>query len=85
MPQNELSLYELNSLLRRVVNKSFPDRYWVRAELSEVRENLSSGHCYLEFVEKSSAGQIIAKAKGMIWSTTYRLLRERQDRLFPPE
>ena len=75
MPQNELSLYELNSLLRRVVNKSFPDRYWVRAELSEVRENLSSGHCYLEFVEKSSAGQIIAKAKGMIWSTTYRLLK----------
>ena len=75
MPNNELSLYELNGLLRQAVGECFPERYWVRAELSEVRENLSSGHCYLEFVEKSHSGQIIAKAKGIIWATTFRMLK----------
>ena len=75
MPQQEFSLYDLNRLLRRAVQASFPDRYWVRAELSEVRENASSGHCYLEFVEKSPSGQIVARAKGMIWASVYRMLK----------
>ncbi|MCP9610764.1 exodeoxyribonuclease VII large subunit [Coprobacter tertius] len=76
MERNELSLFELNILLKRAVNDSFPERYWIRAEISELHENKMSGHCYLEFIEKSpGTGQLIAKARGMIWASTYSLLK----------
>ena len=58
------SLSELLAQVRLVLADSFADSYWVRAETSDVRVNASSGHCYLEFVEKnSSTNQLIAKAR----------------------
>ena len=70
-----LSLYELNNLVRRRLEEAFPDEYWVQAELSDVRSN-ATGHCYLELIEKDARGNnLIAKARAMIWSQTYRLLR----------
>lgn len=75
MERREWSLYKLNTLLRRAIRETFPERCWVQAELSEVREN-ASGHCYLELVEKNTiSGQLVAKARGMIWNTTYRMLK----------
>ena len=72
---DSLSLLELNSLVRRGLEQCLPDEYWVRAELSEVRSN-STGHCYLEFVEKDPRNNnLVAKARGMIWNNTYHLLR----------
>ena len=70
-----LSLYELNNLVRRRLEEALPDEYWVQAELSDVRSN-ATGHCYLELIEKDARGNnLIAKARAMIWSQTYRLLR----------
>lgn len=70
-----LSLYEMNNLVKEALKTCFPQRYWIHAELSEVHENVS-GHCYLEFIEKTPrSGQIIAKARGMIWAASYRLLK----------
>ncbi|MDO4165505.1 MAG: exodeoxyribonuclease VII large subunit [Bacteroides sp.] len=70
-----LSLYELNSLVRDHLEQSLPDQYWVQAELSDVRTN-STGHCYLEFVQKDPRGNnLIAKARGTIWAGIYRLLK----------
>lgn len=70
-----LSLYELNNLVRSRLELAFPDEYWVQAELSDVRSN-ASGHCYLELIEKDARGNnLIAKARGMIWSPVYRLLK----------
>ena len=66
---------ELNALIRRSVQACFPDSYWVQAELSDVRAN-SSGHCYLEFVQKDPSGNsLVAKARGIIWSGTYFRLK----------
>lgn len=74
--REELSLQELNSRIRGAVNQAFPETYWVRAEMSDVRTNLSSGHCYLEFVEKSAlTGGVVAKARGAIWAKTFRMLK----------
>lgn len=42
---------------------------WVQAELSDVR--LSGGHCYMELVEKDTAGTTRAKLRAMIWAGTY--------------
>lgn len=70
-----LSLYELNQLVRRSLSECFPDDVWIRAELSDVRENVT-GHCYVEFVEKDSRGNnLIAKARGTIWANIFRLLK----------
>ncbi len=70
-----LSLYELNNLVRHRMEDAFVDEYWVQAELSDVRSN-ATGHCYLELVEKDErGGSLIARARAMIWSSVYRLLR----------
>lgn len=75
MEEHSLSLYELNALVKRSINTCMPDTYWVQAELSDVRSNYS-GHCYLEFVQKEPRGNnLIAKARGAIWSNVYRLLK----------
>ncbi len=75
MVMQDISLYELNSLIKRTLNEGLSERYWVSAEISEAREN-HSGHCYLEFAEKDlRSGQIIAKAKGVIWASTFLMLK----------
>ena len=75
MEQQALSLYELNGLIKRSIRSCMPDTYWVQAELSDVRSNYS-GHCYLEFVQKDAKGNnLIAKARGTIWSNIYKMLK----------
>lgn len=70
-----LSLYELNNLVRGVIADTFSQRFWIRAEMSDVRCN-QNGHCYLEFIEKDSNNKtIIAKARGSIWSNVFRMLK----------
>lgn len=67
-----LSLLELNNTIKQVLDKQLESSYWVLAEISEIRLN-PKGHCYLELVEKEGTS-ISAKAKGTIWSYTYRNL-----------
>lgn len=70
-----LSLYELNNLVRGVIADTFSQRFWIRAEMSDVRCN-QNGHCYLEFIEKDSNNKtIIAKARGSLWSNVFRMLK----------
>ncbi|MCS2744334.1 exodeoxyribonuclease VII large subunit [Bacteroides thetaiotaomicron] len=72
---DSLSLLELNALVRRSLEQCLPDEYWIQAELSDVRSN-TTGHCYLEFVQKDPrSNNLVAKARGMIWSNIYRLLK----------
>lgn len=75
MEQLALSLHELNGLVKRSIRSCLPDTYWVQAELSDVRSNYS-GHCYLEFIQKDASGNnLIAKARGTIWSNIYKMLK----------
>ena len=61
-----LSLLELNTRIRGALSRAFPETCWVRAEMSDVRVNTSSGHCYLEFVEKNvQTGQLVARYEGL--------------------
>lgn len=74
--RRELSLLELNNLVRGVINEAFPGTCWVRAEMSDVRANAASGHCYLEFIEKNPVtGQLVARTRGSIWAKTFRMLK----------
>ena len=69
-----ISLSELQLLIRDSIYLSLPDFYWVVAEVSEIKQN-SSGHCYLELIEKRAAEtNIKAKVKAVIWSNKYGLI-----------
>lgn len=73
--KDALSLLELNRMVRRTIDLEFQQSYWIQAELSEVREAYQ-GHCYLEFVQKDEfSGQLVAKARGAIWASAYRVLK----------
>jgi len=70
-----LSLYELNGILREMIEDNLTSTYWVHAELSEVRTS-QKGHCFLELVDKGEADDaIVAKARGVIMRNIYPLLR----------
>ena len=74
--RQELSLLELNNRVKEAVLNAFPETCWVRAEMSDVRTNAASGHCYLEFIEKNAiTGQLAAKTRGSIWAKTFRMLK----------
>ncbi len=69
-----LTLYELNSMVRDVVELGMPGSYWVEAELSEVRER--SGHCYMELVQKDLTGNsTVARASARCWWSTWASVR----------
>jgi exodeoxyribonuclease VII, large subunit len=75
MEKAPLSLYELNALVKRALNESLPEAYWIQAELSDVRSN-TTGHCYLEFIQKDQrSNNLIAKARGTIWANVFRMLK----------
>lgn len=69
------SLTELQLIIRDSLYTALPDFYWVVAEISEIKENLS-GHCYLELVEKLPDDiNIRARIKAIIWNKRYRILK----------
>ncbi len=70
-----ISLSVLTSQIQETIRMSFDKAVWIRAEISELREN-PGGHCYMELIEKDvESDTIIAKSKATIWSTTYRMLK----------
>ena len=74
-----VSLYELTCRIRNAISTQLPGSYWVRAEISEGRQN-ANGHFYCRFIEKNAAGTDIASAAGIIWAGTYVTLRARFER-----
>ena len=50
------SLLELNNRVKGVVLNAFPETCWVRAEMSDVRTNAASGHCYRKERDNRPAG-----------------------------
>lgn len=73
-PHAHIRLVELNSFVKKLIADNTQPQ-WITAEISEVNEHYS-GHCYLELIEKDDADEhIIAKAKAVIWSFTYRMIK----------
>ena len=71
----KLSLSELQRIIRDSLYLSLPQMFWVAAEISEITVN-SSGHCYLELIEKHpDEKNIRARIKGIIWSSRFIFIR----------
>ena len=79
--EKRLTLYELNCLVREVIECEMPNEYWVEAELSECREN--RGHCFMELVQfdesrssrQSHSSTPVAKASAKCWAQKWALIR----------
>lgn len=72
---NSITLSELTNQIQATIRLNFATSVWIRAEVSELREN-QNGHCYLEFIEKDiNSDAIIAKTKAIIWSSTFRMIK----------
>lgn len=70
-----MTLYELNSLVRSLIELKLPDTYRVKAEMSEVRLS-PRGHCFLELIQKADNNATpIAKARAVIMADVFPLLK----------
>lgn len=72
MEKEIFDLYSLLVALRTGVEELFPDRVWVRAEISSVSVR-NNGHCYLE-LSQGRGGVLVAKARAVIWKSRYTML-----------
>lgn len=66
--QEKLSLYELNHLIRSVIESSLPETFLVTAEIASCDVK---NHCYLTLVDKDE-DTIRAEIKAVIWASAYR-------------
>lgn len=66
-----MTLAELQASIRTALAEAFGDAVWVSAEIADIKTN-SSGHCYLELIEKGDTDGIArAQARGVIWRSRY--------------
>lgn len=73
-----LTLFELNSLVREVVEMNFDEPYWVMGELSDVSTPAFGGHFYGELIQKDEVSdRIVARARITCWARIYNMLRLR--------
>lgn len=74
--QAPLSLFELHQQIREELEVSFPESYWVVAEISQITPDKRKGHCYLSLVDKGDdpRGQILAQTRATIWSARFQIL-----------
>ena len=71
-----LTLKRVLDELKESVESRFSSNYWICAEIGEISSNYSSGHCYLELIEKDSEkGVIIARVRAIIWSSYFRVIK----------
>ena len=74
MESNVFSLYDLGTLIKRVLSLNFQDKIWVKAEISGCK--VVRGIAYLELVEKEEgqSDKIIAQQSAVIWQGTLQKL-----------
>ena len=72
MEREFIDLFELQHKLKQGVELLFPNRIWVRAEVSAIKAR-SGCHCYMELSQSDQKG-LIAKSSAIIWSSKYRFI-----------
>ena len=72
MEKEFIDLFEFQSRLKQGVECLFPNRVWVKAEVSAIKAR-SGGHCYMELSQSGPQG-LVAKANAIIWASKYRFI-----------
>lgn len=75
MTEDTLTLSQLNTLVKNLLEGSFDYPFWVVAEIAECKV-AAQGHCYIELVEKSEKSKkLLARSRATIWRDTFPLLK----------
>lgn len=72
MGKEFITLLELQSRLKEGIERLFPSRVWLRAEIGAVKARVG-GHCYMELLQSGENG-IEAKVQAVVWSSKYRFI-----------
>lgn len=68
-----IDLAELQLRIKEGIEDAFPDKLWVKAEISSWSPRVN-GHCYLT-LSQSHQGRTIAESRAMIWKWNYPQLK----------
>ena len=68
------SLYDLGTLIKRVLSLNFQDKIWVKAEIASCK--VVRGIAYLDLIEKEEgqSDKVIAQQSAVIWQNTLQKL-----------
>lgn len=72
MEREYIDLFEFQTRLKQGIESLFPNRLWLKAEVSAVKVR-NGGHCYLELSQSDENG-LVAKVNAIIWSSKYRFI-----------
>lgn len=69
-----MTLYELNHIVRSVLESSLDEEYWVEGEFADASVGFG-GHFYGEMVQKDGQGRnILARARVTCWARNYNII-----------
>lgn len=70
-----IALSQLQAQIKRLLATGFEAPVWIIAEIGELKVNYSSGHCYMELVEKGGANGVPkAQARAVAWRNVWAVL-----------
>ncbi len=72
MEKKYYDLFDLQASLKSEVESSFPDKIWIKAEISGISRK-PNGHCYLE-LSQSERGSLVARSRAVIWSSRFNYI-----------
>ncbi len=73
-----ISLYQLSLLIQDTFESEFALPYWVVAEIHSLRVNRTSGHVYLDLIEKSdNSDTILAQMRAAIWASKWPAIKNK--------
>ena len=75
MEKKYIDLFTLQAHLKSVIEGTFPQRLWLKAEISSLNRT-QNGHCYLE-LSQSEGGGVVAKTRATIWAFRWNLIDQR--------
>lgn len=73
MEKEFYTLMQLQTLVREGLEEMFPERLWVKAEVSSINAKLG-GHCYLE-LSQTEDERVVAKCRAVCWASRWRVLQ----------
>lgn len=72
--EGQITLTELQGLIRDKIYEALPGAYWVIAEIADMKVH-TAGHCYLELTgTETPGGKVTARARATIWASKFRSL-----------
>ncbi len=70
------SLSEITNSLEINIRKTYPNSFWLRAEISKLNLYKYSGHAYPELVEKQE-GKIVSQIRSIIWKSDFERINSK--------